>query len=123
MSTQTMTHNVECICAHDYLEATMKGCLKIDHMDIECENFHVVPDTTQKYPGGNLTTKEKGNENTRLQDFLAMLRDILFSHLWERTGRQQADLASTTIVIYKSNGCSIQPMIWNPGGAYDENSK
>jgi hypothetical protein len=123
MSTQTMTHNIECFCADDYLVTPIESCLEIGQVDVEDINFQASPDTTQEHPIGNKATSKKGNERIRFQDYLSRLLDILVPRRRIETYRQHADQASPSLVIYKSNGCSVQPMIWNPESGYDKNGK
>jgi hypothetical protein len=114
MIDRSMIHDEECICATDYLEAPIKCCLELNQTKSKTLNYFVVPDTTR-----GLSTDDVGVKNVRimssiLKEFISTVLDILRAPSLQSSNLVQTDHASRPAVIYKSNGCSIQPMIWNP---------
>ena len=118
MSDQTTIHEVDCLCTDDRLEASLKECLEKYQAYSSPRGFQVLEDFPLGGCAEAMEGKEKENKDKRLLDFLRELLAILFP-LHSRSldiGEQGHD--SLPLILHKSNGGYIQPMIWKPGGIH-----
>lgn len=123
MSDQITICNVECFCDNDYLEASIEGYAQKYQADSSSRDFQLFQDITSDVNEGSMEIKEKENQHRRLLDTLRELLVILFPGHAESLDTGQTNQASLPQILHKSNGCYMQPMIWNPGGIFKNRSE
>ena len=115
MINRSIIHDEECMCVTDYLEAPIQCCLEINQTESNTLNYYKVPDTTRGLSIDDIGVKNIGIMRSSLKEFISIVLDILRRPSQQSRNQIRTDHTSMPEVIYKSNGCSIQPMIWDPG--------
>ena len=118
ISDQINIQEVNCTYSLKHMRVPIDCCLEIHQTILNfllCNNQSGI---TSRQPSNDVAVKKLGSIRTGLRNLFVVLWDILFPHSQESFSQGQDSHASSPTTLYKSNGCSIQPMSWNPGNQH-----
>jgi hypothetical protein len=112
MSEHTLIQHINCAGDNTYRQRTYTDCPQTSQ--VESNKLQVFANEALDPSGGCKDAVEKGNVRSELLGLLAVLGDIFFAHQTNRNRLNPNGNGSPPLLIYKANGCSVQPVLWHP---------
>ncbi len=123
MSEQTMSQDGYSVCDNQYQRPAHINCSQGSQPEIAGYKFQLLAEDTLELSGSGKQELVEGGLRARLLDLFAILRDILSANRSEGYQLNQNSSSSSPMLVHTSNGCSVQPVLWNPGAFYREKGR
>jgi hypothetical protein len=123
MCEQMIIQDANCLCSENHQKERRMRYLQLSRVEAAGSKQQALAEETLDTSRHCTVESAKGNFAVKLLERIAILREILFAYQDAGIHISKNGDAPLPMLIHASNGCSVQPVLWNPGGFYSGKSR